>query len=197
MKNRLWGLAAVAVLLGASSVSAAESAPSLGKANAPVVIDEYASFACSHCSEFYVDTLPQLEKKYIDAGKVRVVFHDFPIDGTSLKAAAIVHCMPEGQRMAFVALLYKNQQQWAFGGKPEETLIQYAKLGGLGEDTAKACMANNNLLDSIIKARQEATDKYGVEATPTFVFNGGKAKIAGALPMKKFEETIDGLLAGK
>ena len=66
--------------------------PAIGDPNAPVTIIEFASLTCPHCAAFHVNTLPELEKRYIDTGKVRLVLRDFPLDQMALKASVIAHC---------------------------------------------------------------------------------------------------------
>jgi protein-disulfide isomerase len=169
----------------------------LGKANAPVKVDEYISLACSHCADFYTKVLPDLEKKYIDTGKVKFVIHDFPLDGASLKAAAVARCMPADEFFPYVKILYSAQDKWAYGNpNPEATIVQYAKLGGLPEDKAKACANDSALQDAIVAERTEA-GKVNVEATPTFILNDGAETIKGAQSVEVFSAAFDRLLAAK
>jgi protein-disulfide isomerase len=153
---------------------------------------------CSHCAVFSSTILPELEKRYVDKGKVRFILHDFPIDGISLKAAAIARCMPADQYFPFVKTLFKSLATWAAStGNPENNLIQYAKLGGLPEEKAKACLNDTALLDAIIAERTEAGEKYKVEATPTFIINDGAEVIRGAESVETFAAAFDRLLAAK
>jgi protein-disulfide isomerase len=171
---------------------------SLGKATAPIKVDEFVSLTCSHCAEFYTATLPTLEKNYVDTGKVRIVMHDYPLDGISLKAAAVARCMPDDEYFPFIKTLFSAQMSWAFGGgNPEANLIQYAKLGGLTEDKAKACANDAKLQDAIIAERTDASAKYKVTATPTFVVNDGAEVINGAQSAEAFAAVFDRLLAAK
>ncbi len=110
---------------------------SLGKADAPITVDEFVSLTCSHCADFYMHTLPEIEKKYVDSGKVRIVFHDFILDGVGLRAAQLARCMPEEQFFPFINMLYNHQVEWAGNANPQAILTSYAKLGGLPEDKAK------------------------------------------------------------
>jgi len=169
----------------------------LGKADAPVTVEEFVSLTCSHCAEFYNETLPVLEKNYVDTGKVKFILRDFPLDGTGLKAAAIARCMPPDSFYPFVKILYKNQMAWAVDANAEKTITQYARLGGLTEDKAKACLADTRLQDAIITERTAGGEKYDIEATPTFVINNGAEIIKGAMPAEKFAATFDRLLAEK
>jgi protein-disulfide isomerase len=170
----------------------------LGSPDAPIKVDEFVSLTCTHCAEFYTTILPDLEKKYIDTGKVKFILHDFPLDGNSLKAAAVARCMPSDEYYPFVKTLYKALNTWAFGtGNPEDNLIQYAKLGGLSEEKARACANDTNLQNAIIAERTTASEKYQVEATPTFIVNDGVEVIKGAQPADAFSAVFDKLLAAK
>lgn len=170
----------------------------LGKTDAPIKVDEYVSLTCSHCAEFYNATLPDLEKKYIDTGKVKFILHDYPLDGVSLKAAAVARCMPVDEYYPFVKILYKNLMTWAFGGGDAvNNLIQYAKLGGLSEEQARACANEAKLQDAIVAERTDATEKEKVEATPTFVINDGVEVVRGAETAEHFAAIFDRLLSAK
>ena len=170
----------------------------LGKADAPVKVDEFVSLTCTHCADFYVNVLPKLEAKYVDSGKVKFVMHDFPIDGLSLKAAAVARCMPEDEFFPFVKTLYATQDSWAFAaGSPEGNLIQTAKLGGLDGDKAKACADDEKLQKEILDERTVAADKFNIGATPTFVLNDGAETIKGAQGPEVFSAAFDRLLAAK
>lgn len=194
------GFAALLLVTATSSQAAKDDgvpARAMGKANAPITVEEYVSFTCPHCAEFYEKTLPELEKRYASTGKARFILRDFPTDGAGLKAAQLSRCMPEEQYFPFVRLLFKNQMTWALSPDPEKILLSYAKLGGLPEDKAKACLADRDLQDAIIAVRSEATEKYGVESTPTFIINNGAERIKGAQSVAEFEKAFDRILAAQ
>jgi protein-disulfide isomerase len=169
----------------------------LGKPDAPITVEEFVSLTCPHCAAFTTETLPILEKAYIDTGKVRFILRDFPLDGIGLKAAALARCMPADEFYPFINVLYKNQGTWALAPNPESIIIQYAKLGGLGEDRAKACLTDSKMQDAIVAEREAAGKKYKVDSTPTFIVNGGAATIKGAQPPDVFGGTFDKILAEK
>jgi protein-disulfide isomerase len=168
----------------------------VGKASAPVKVDEYMSITCSHCADFYISTLPELEKRYVNTGKVRFVLHDFPLNGISLKAAAVAHCMPPAQYFPFIKTLYTALKEGYFGGSDSEgKLFQYAALGGLPMDKAKACANDTKLQDALIEQRTAASNKYDIKATPTFVINDGAEIISGAQSLEAFSAVLDRQLA--
>jgi protein-disulfide isomerase len=167
-----------------------------GKPTAPVTVEEFVSLTCPHCADFYVNILPKLKEKYVDSGKVRFILRDFPLDGPGLRAASLARCMPEDEFYPFVEVLFKEQKSWALAADPNKVLVQYARLGGLPEDKAEACLADTQMQDAIIALRTAAQQKYEIQATPTFVFNNGAQKLEGAESADKFSEIIDKLLAG-
>jgi protein-disulfide isomerase len=191
-------MALCAMLAAPAFADDASSMPDrvLGKTNAPILVDEYVSLTCSHCAEFYNTTLPELEKRYVDNGKVRFILHDFPLDGIALKAAQLARCMPADEYYPFVKTLYASQTSWAMAPQPDTVLLQYAKLGGLSDDKAKACLADTKLQDAIIAERTTASEKLGIAATPTFVVNGTET-LKGAQSADNFALVFDRLLAGK
>lgn len=167
----------------------------LGKAEAPVSIIEYASLSCSHCAHFHEETLPQLKEKYIDTGKVKLIMRDYPNSPPALRAAAIARCMPESSYFAYMGVVFKNQKDWLSSDDPVKMLVQYAKLGGLSGEDAETCANSNKLMDAITANMLKADQYYMVAATPTFVFNEGKDKIAGAAAFEQFAAKIEPLLA--
>lgn len=169
----------------------------LGDAKAPLTVTEYASLTCSHCGDFYAKILPEIEKRYIATGKVRFVYRDFPIDGLSLKAAALAQCMPKESYTSFVKMLFNNMATWVRSAKPEATLIQFAQMAGMEEAKAKACMEDTAVLDALVAQRTDATSKYGISATPTFILGNGEEKIVGASSVDEFAAALDKALAKK
>lgn len=91
----------------------------VGSKDAPISIYEYSSFGCYHCSDFHLETLPKLQKDFIDSGKVKLVFVDFPLDSKSMMAAMIADCMPEKNYHEFIKLLFKNNAIGDFRSAPK------------------------------------------------------------------------------
>lgn len=166
--------------------------PALGVATAPVTIIEYSSLTCPHCAAFHTQTLPELTKRYIDTGKVRLVLRDFPLDETALKASVIAHCAGPERAPKFVQVFFTQQQSWARAADPVQALTQLARLGGLGEAEIKACLADKDLENAILQARLDGEQKYDIRSTPSFII-GGKT-VPGALSADEFAAMIDPLL---
>lgn len=166
-----------------------------GRADAPVTIVEYASLTCSHCADFYSTTLPEIRKKYIDTGKVRLVFREivFAQDKRSLAAVTLARCLPEKRYFPMVGTLFAKQQSWAFAATgASEALLGIASFAGLDEDGVKACLKNQQRVNDILANTKQATDEFGVQATPTFFING--VKYEGALSVSEMSAIIDKLL---
>ena len=105
----------------------------LGNPNAPVTVIEYASLSCHHCAEFHAGTLPKLKERYIDTGKVKLVFRDFPLEQNALRAAMIARCAGPERRERFIDVFFKQQDGWSHAKDPTAALSQLAKLGGMSD----------------------------------------------------------------
>ncbi len=167
---------------------------SIGDKNAPVVMREFASLTCGHCADFHLKIMPEIKKNYIDTGKLRLVFQDYPLNAPALKAAAIARCVPIEQHQAMLAALFSTQQNWAAQPNVERALTQLARLAGLSEAKATACLKDEKLMEQIVAQQMDAQKKYGIEATPSFVFDGMDGVVRGSRPYPEFAEIIDGLL---
>ena len=84
----------------------------IGDENAPITIIEYASMSCSHCANFHTNTLPDLKKEYIDTGKVRMVFRDYPFNYPALLGSMMMRCIPGDVRYDYMNALYQLQNTW-------------------------------------------------------------------------------------
>src|SRR5262249_57342023 len=94
----------------------------LGKPDAPITIVEYASLTCPHCAAFERDTLPKLKTQYIDTGKVKLIYRDFPLDSRATLAAMIARCAPRDRYFGFVDAFFRSQDQWARSEDPVRSL---------------------------------------------------------------------------
>jgi protein-disulfide isomerase len=168
----------------------------LGSDKAPVTVVEYASMTCPHCAHFEETTFPELKKRYIDTGKVRFIFREFPLDPLASAGFMLARCAGEkdhGKYFAMIETLFRQQQQWVVA-KPVPPLLAIAKQAGFTEQSFDACLANQKLLDGIQNVRQRAIDKFKVASTPTFFINGTKA--VGALTIEQMVKEIDPQLKG-
>lgn len=161
----------------------------LGKADAPITIFEYASFTCPHCADFDANTLPKLKAEWLDTGKARLIFRDYPLDQAAVRAAMLARCAPPEQFYAFVDELFHSQMTWATGGRVDVALGKLAKLSGMSDAQFAACMKDEAGQKRVLDSRLEAEQTYKVESTPTFIVNG--VQIVGAQPYAEFERVLN------
>lgn len=166
----------------------------LGRADAPVTIVEHSSLTCPHCADFHAETLPKIKEAYIDTGKVRLVFSDFPLNRLALGAAMVARCVDEDRYFGMLDTLFRSQRSWAASEQPLAELERLARFAGLTGDEFTACLDNRTLLQGIQERARAAQQAYGINSTPTFIVNG--RKVVGALPYDEFEAAIEAALAG-
>ena len=160
----------------------------MGDPNAPVTLVEYASLACHHCADFHKKTLPQIKERFIDTGKVKLIFRDFPFDGPAFAAAMTARCAPPARYFQFVSVLFENQELWSHSPNPREALARIAKLGGMSQESFDRCVDNKELFEGLRKRQLEAEQQYGIRSTPTFIL--GDKKITGNQPFDVFEKAL-------
>lgn len=172
-----------------------KSPRSIGKSDAPVTMVEYSSLTCPHCADAHAHVLPQLIKDYVETGKLRIVFSDFPLNQQALDASKVSRCVGPKEYFGFISMLFGSIEQWAYSNRHPDVLIQDAVLAGLSKERAMECMKDTELEKALIQGVQDANTNYQVNATPTFIFNNGAKSMTGARPYAEFKATIDGLLA--
>src|SRR5882724_9470053 len=143
----------------------------LGDPKAPVTLIEYASFTCPHCAHFTTLVLPELKKKWIDTGKVRLIYRDFPLDQAATKAAQLAECAGNERYYAVVDMIFANQPVWAAASDPIAELSKSLRIAGMGDAEVKACLANDAIANTVI-AEYRGGEVLGVNSTPTLFING-------------------------
>ncbi|MCY4318895.1 MAG: thioredoxin domain-containing protein [Alphaproteobacteria bacterium] len=164
----------------------------LGDENAKVTILEYSSLTCPHCAQFHAEGYRHLKSTYIDTGKVRLVFRDFPLDELALRAAALAECVPPGRYFPFLQLLFEGQSSWARTDQPLVELVRLGQLAGLGQDRAAECLQAEPGLEKIIKERLVGQETYQIDSTPSFIIDG--RKYPGILTADELDEILAPLL---
>jgi protein-disulfide isomerase len=162
-----------------------------GPTDAPVTIIEYASMTCSHCAAFHNTTYPELKKRYIDTGKVRFILREFPLDPLAASAFMLARCAGEGKYYPVIDAFFHSQSQWAVQ-KPLEPMLAVARQAGFTKESFEACLTNQKMLDGIEWTRNRATEKFGVNSTPTFFING--KIVRGAMTIDELSKQIDALI---
>jgi protein-disulfide isomerase len=138
----------------------------LGSDKAPVTIIEY-------CAHFSTTTFPELQKRYIDTGKVRFIFREFPLDALAAAGFMLARCAGNDKFMPIVETLFAKQSEWMVQ-QPVPALREISKQFGFTQQSFDECLANQKVLDGIQEVRDRAAEKLGVNSTPTFFINGKK-----------------------
>lgn len=161
----------------------------LGSPDAPLTVVAFYSMSCPHCAWFHKNTFPQLKEKYIDTGKVRMVFRDFPLNKPAVLGAMVAHCSGE-KYFDVIDDLLRNQDKWVKANPVTEALKPFALAGGMTEEEFAACRDNQLLVDQIINSRMVATEveKIEIPQTPTFLI--GDEVVSGAKSFEEFETLI-------
>jgi protein-disulfide isomerase len=166
----------------------ADDDPFVGDENAPVTIIEFSDFECPYCSRHVRDVYPQIKEKYIDTGKVKYVFRDFPLGfhKNAVPASVAANCAREQSNdqkyFEFHDKLFENQKDLN-----KDAFKEYANELGLNSQDFEKCLEKNDI--SEIKADMDDAKKYGITGTPVFFINGWQIK--GAFPFSAFEELIE------
>lgn len=189
-------LIADAMAQSASDVAKPVSLPdmALGPANSPVTITEYASMTCPHCAAFAEKVFPKIKSEYIDTGKVRYVFREFPLDIKAAAGSMLARCIAKddsGKYFAVIDMLFKQQGDWVMKNTTE-TLTRIGKQAGLSQQAVEDCLKDQALLDKIAADQKYAAEVLKVDSTPTFFINGDKIK--GEASFEEFDKRIKPLL---
>jgi len=182
----------------AEAVVSIDDDPFMGKKDAPLTLIEFSDFQCPFCARFATETLPLLKKEYIETGKLKLVFRDFPLGFHQFaqKAAEAVNCADDqGKYWEMHDMIFQNQSAMKI-----EDLKGHARRINLNQDVFTACL-DSGKYDKEIKKDLDDGTKAGVTGTPTFFLGvTGKDKqikggrIVGAQPFDAFKEQIEALL---
>ena len=166
-----------------------------GPADAKVTIVEYASMTCGHCMNFHTKIFPELKKKYIDTGKVRFIFREFPLDPRAFAASMLARCAGGGDKtFALIDALFHTQADWAFVKEnPTPKLFEVAKQAGFTQESFDKCLTDQKLLDQLTAVRSRADDVFGINSTPTFFINGKRLQVSPTV--EEFDKVLGPLLA--
>ena len=160
----------------------------LGKVNAPITMVEYASLTCSHCAEFHTLTLPLIKKEFIETGKVRLIYRDFPLDQVALTGSMIAHCAGKDRYFAFIQTMFAQQKQWSNDPQPIKALAQIARLGGMTKHKFEKCINDKNVADAILQKRLDGDKQYKINSVPTILING--KRYSGGLTIQEFRSIV-------
>lgn len=180
---------------GRVSLSEAMAEKSIGSPDAPITMIEYSSLTCSHCAKFHTDVLPKIKRDYIDTGKLRMVFWDFPLGNLALAATMIARCSGQDNYVTLTSALFQSQKTWAYSDSPFDAIAGIARLSGMSVNDIKSCLDDRKLLAAIEAKAKDAERKLGVKSTPTFFIEG--QMVPGNLSYEDFKDLFDKALAKK
>jgi len=162
----------------------------MGKDDAKVTVVEYASASCPHCAAFYKDVFPKIKADYIDTGKIKFIFREFPHNQQALAAFMLARCSPKEKYFPLIDVFFKTQEAWV--PNAHDGLLNIMKQSGMSEADFDACLKNQDVAKGILATRDKASTKYGVDGIPTIFING--KVFTGEASYDDLKKTIDPLL---
>ena len=167
----------------------------IGNNNAPITIIEYASMSCNHCANFHNNTLPDLKKEYIDTGKVKYVFRDFPYNYPALLGSMVMRCIPSEVRYDYMNALYKLQNMWVVreNAITRQELYKIMQTGGMTKENFDICLIDVDLENKILQEVIAAQSEFNIRSTPSFLINGDL--LEGDKSIKVFRQILDKILS--
>jgi len=167
----------------------ADDDPFIGEEDAPVTIIEFSDFQCPYCQRFYLQTLPSIMENYVETGKVKIVFRDFPLgfhQYAHLASQAAQCANDQGKFWEYHDQIFENQQSLS-----ETNLKTWAQDLGLDTEEFNDCLDSEKYADEVDKDIADGA-AAGVSGTPSFFVNG--IQITGAQPYSVFQEAIEAAL---
>ena len=161
----------------------------MGPDTAKVTVIEYASATCPHCAAFHNDTFGALKKEYIDTGKIKFVFREWPHQPAATAAFMLARCAPKEKYFPLIDVFFATQREWT--QDPLAGLNKIAQQAGFTQASFEACMKNEEIAKAIYAVRTKA-EGFGVDSIPTFFVNGERYE--GETTIEAFRAKIDPLL---
>ncbi|ADM08501.1 twin-arginine translocation signal domain protein [Parvularcula bermudensis HTCC2503] len=161
--------------LAAPEGSLAGATMALGSEEAPLTIIEYASVTCPACAAFHAQYFPEIKEKYIDTGKVRFIYREFPTAPQNLAYAGFytARCAATDRGpVAYFAMLdtlYARQREWAYGDNPGDVLENIAAQAGIDRQELETCFRREDIRSAVKANVLEGVEAHGVNSTPTFI----------------------------
>lgn len=165
----------------------------LGNNNAKITIYEYSSFGCSHCADMHLEVMPEVIKKYVDNGSLRIVFVPLPLEKKSMDAALLAECVAKDKYFDFVNILFKHQRDWMMAFDAMKELRKYAALSGIGKERAEVCLHDDKIAARILGDRKNGLSELGIKGTPTFIISSkhGNEALTGSMSFEEISEVLD------
>ncbi len=162
----------------------------LGDADAPVEVIEYASFTCPHCATFHAGPFEQLKADYIDSGKVRFTYREVYFDRLGLWAGMVARCGGEERYFGIAGLIYEQQRDWTQGepAAVAENLRRIGRTAGLSDEQLDACLTDADAAQALVAAYEANAERDRIRSTPSFLIDG---ELHGNMPYAELAALID------
>ena len=167
----------------------------VGPDDAVVKIKIFSSLTCPHCANFHIEVVPEIIKKYVEFGKVQLIFIDFPLDQAAFNASKLLHCLDQKKQIKFLDTIYKDQKEWTDGSGINEINNNLKKIvENLGINTTQfnKCLIDEVISDKILNTRIDAHQKYSINSTPTIIIN--EKKLEGSANFENIKKKIEKLI---
>ena len=172
-----------------------KSIVAIGSYDAMVKIKIFSSLTCPHCAYFHIKVVPEIKKKYVESGKVQLIFIDFPLDQAAFNASKLLHCLDEKKQIVFLDTIYETQNVWTNGSSIDDinkNLKKIVKNLGISSVQFDKCLIDEVISDKILNDRIEANKKYSINSTPTIIIN--EKKLEGSVSFKNIKKKIEKLI---
>ena len=167
----------------------------IGSDNADVKIKIFSSLTCPHCANFHINVVPKIKEKYVKSGKVQMIFIDFPLDQAAFNASKLLHCLNNKKKIAYLDIIYENQEKWASGSSLEEINKKLKKIVeslGISSDKFNKCLNDEIIGNKILANRIDGQRKYSINSTPTIIIN--EKKLEDSVSFKNISKKIEKLI---
>ena len=167
----------------------------VGSYEATVKIKIFSSLTCPHCANFHIKVVPEIMEKFVETGKVQLIFIDFPLDLAAFNASKLLHCIEQKKQIIFLDTIYETQESWTNGSDIEdinENLKKIVKNLGINSSQFDKCLIDEAISDKILNGRIQANKKYSINSTPTIIIN--EKKLEGSVSFKNIKKKIEKLI---
>ena len=185
----------ISIKSSADTVSNNQEMVFIGPNNADVKVKIFSSFTCPHCANFHINVVPELKKKYVESGKVQLIFIDFPLDLAAFNASKLLHCVDKKKQINYLDIIYQKQSEWTSGANINDinnNLKKIVKNLGISSSQFDRCLIDEAISDKILNDRIDGNKKYSIDSTPTIVIN--EKKLEGSADFKNIKKEIEKLI---
>ncbi len=144
----------ISIKSSADTVSNNQKMVFIGPNNADVKVKIFSSFTCPHCANFHINVVPELKKKYVESGKVQLIFIDFPLDLAAFNASKLLHCVDKKKQINYLDIIYQKQSEWTSGTNINDinsNLKKIVKNLGISSSQFDRCLIDEAISDKILK----------------------------------------------